>query len=791
MIFPTNTVDKLGFTEIKARIEEKCLSEAGAELVRKIAPQYRFEQIDRFLRQTQEFQNLLVHDAPLSVEPMFPLLPLVEKARVEGSFLSEDEFSDLYATVKNVLGILRYLGERAEQYPQLHDMIQGIVAERDIVSDIARVLDEKGKIRNDASPELASLTEQIARAEQDVHKRLAQVFRHAQQQGWTADGNLTVRDGRLCIPVLAENKRKIKGFVHDESASGQTAFIEPEEVFQLNNRLRDLNFDRRRELVRILTALTTKIRPYLQVLADYHHLLKKIDFVRAKALFALELDAHMPILVSDPALELVGAEHPLLKLAFQKEKQTVVPLHLKLDETERIIVVSGPNAGGKSVCLKTVGLLQLMTQSGILIPADPSSKVGVFKAFFADIGDDQSIESDLSTYSAHLTKMKHFSEHVNERSLILIDEFGTGTDPLFGGPMAEAVLEILNRKKAKGVITTHYSNLKVFAGNTPGLVNASMLFDNQKMKPRYILQLGKPGSSYAFEIAEKIGLRKDILELARQKVGKHQKRVDTLLVDLEREKNDLYDLKRELDKRQSQLERLKAENESLQEYLETNKKSILKKAKDEAREILENSNRLVERTIAEIKQQGADKEKTRELRKSVQTEIKKLQSPKKESAASRAPTSTDEEKLEVGDWVRIIDSNNEAQVLEIAKNNVILAMGELRTVQKRKNLQKLESKEAKKALKRSSGYVSQVNTDFVPEIDVRGMRTENALFEIEKLLDRAIMSGFPHLRIVHGKGDGILRKFIRNYLKKYSQVTRMEDEHQDRGGDGITYAYLE
>ena len=417
--------------------------------------------------------------------------------------------------------------------------------------------------------------------------------------------------------------------------------------------------------------------------------------------------------------------------------------------------------------------------------------MGIFRSFFADIGDDQSIESDLSTYSAHLTKMKYFTTHADIKSLLLIDEFGTGTDPLFGGPIAEAVLETLNRKKVRGVVTTHYSNLKVFAGNTTGLQNASMLFDNAALKPLYILQIGKPGSSYAFEIAQKIGLDPAVLSLARQKVGKQQKKVDTLLVDLEREKNEIYHSRRELEKREAKVNALKAENESLQEYLEANKKSILKQAKDDAKQILTGANKLIENTISEIKLSAADKERTKVLRQAIKEETTKMETPKKPVAkGAKAVVPLQERTLQVGDWVRIKDTGAEAQILELAKNNVILAMGELRTVQKHKNLELLDKKESKQAIRRSGNRMTGDASTFSPEIDVRGMRTETALYEIEKVLDRAIMLGYPNLKIIHGKGDGILRRFIREYLRKYSEVSHLEDEHQDRGGDGITYAYL-
>ena len=801
MIYPENTLDKLGFSEIKQRISEKCLSVPGRELVERIQPQYRYDTIDKFLRQASEFKELLVHDTPLPVDHLYPIKPLADKARVEGVFLSEAEFFQLHLSLKTVFGVLRYFEERSGQYPALEALFEHLPLERSLLRSIDQIIDEKGQMRTNASPLLAELHAAIAKAEREAHRRIDQLFKNAQNQGWTADGSLTVRDGRLCIPILAENKRKIKGFIHDESASGQTAYIEPEEVFHLNNQVRDLEFDRRREVIRILIELTDTLRPHIPLLLSYHGLLTKVDFVRAKALFALDLDAVMPELVREAAINLINAEHPLLKLSLQKEQKSVVPLNINIDEIDRVIVVSGPNAGGKSVCMKTVGLLQLMTQSGLLIPADPKSQVGIFKSFFADIGDDQSIESDLSTYSAHLTKMKQFIEHADKRSLILIDEFGTGTDPLFGGPMAEAVLEHLNRKQVRGIVTTHYSNLKVFAGNTAGLQNASMLFDQAALRPLYILQIGKPGSSYAFEIAQKIGLDQKILDLARQKVGKHQKRVDRLLVDLEKEKNEIYQTR--LEKQEAQVQKLKAENETLQEYLETNKRSILKQAKDDAKAIISGANKLIENTISEIRESDAEKERTRALRQKLKKERENLEehAPNQKTSSQHdsiqgsslkevKKAGAQQRPLAVGDWVRIKDTGTEAEVIELAKNNVILAMGELRTVQKLKNLERLDRKETRQVQRKSGSRMTRDASNFSPEIDVRGMRTETALNEIEKVLDQAIMLGYPNLKIVHGKGDGILRRFIREYLRKYSEISHMEDEHADRGGDGITYAYL-
>ena len=785
MLYPNNSIDKLGFTEVKELIKAHCLSDMGQQMVDKIQVMSNFDLIKKFLSQAAEFKNILLNDAALPIHHFFDLKSLANKAKLEGAFLTEEEFFQVQSSLSTVFAMIAYFNEREGQYPSLEALFEHLPIEKAIVKKIEQVIDPKGKIKPNASRDLADITSGIAKAEQDARRKIDQIFKSASSNGWTADGSLTVRDGRLCIPLLAENKRKLKGFIHDESASGQTVYMEPEEVFTLNNLIRDLEFERRREIVKILTALTTELRPYVPLLLSYHGLLTKLDFVRAKALFAIDIEGEMPQVVNDATLKLTNARHPLLFLNFKKEGKTVVPLNVKIDEGTRIVVVSGPNAGGKSVCMKTVGLLLLMAQSGLLIPADDTSEVGVFKQFFVDIGDDQSIESDLSTYSAHLSKMKTFVEQANGKSMILIDEFGTGTDPQFGGPIAEAVLESLNSKKVRGMVTTHYSNLKIFAGNTEGIENASMLFNNVEMQPLYILEVGKPGSSYAFEIAQKIGLPKQVLDLAKTKISAGQKNVDTLLVGLEREKKEILDTRVKLDRQQKHVNLLLAENEKLKSYLEENKKDLMRKAKDEAKNIILSANKLVENTIAEIKSNNADKEKTRALRDNLSRELEKnIIKP----AAVKVTPSTDE--LKVGDWVKLTDSETTGQVMEIARDNVIIAIGDLRTVAKSKKVQKISKSSVPKEIRRSFSTQTSDLAGFNPEIDVRGMRTEDAIAAIERLFDRALMMGYGSLKILHGKGDGILRKMIRQYLKKYDQVDRLEDEHADRGGDGITYVYL-
>jgi len=777
--------DKLGFTEIKELIKLHCLSEMGRQRVEKIQVMFDFAQIGKFLGQANEFKTILENEDRLVIDHFFDIKTLANKARVEGVFLTEEEFYRVYVSLNTVFAVIGYFNEREGIYPNLETLFEHLPIERTIIKKIERVIDPKGKIRHDASRELQDISSGIAKAEQEARRKIDQVFKHASGNGWAADGSLTVRDGRLCIPLLAENKRKLKGFIHDESASGQTVYIEPEEVFALNNKIRDLEFDRRREIIKILTALTGELRPFAPLLLSYHSLLTKLDFVRAKALFAIDIEAEMPQLINEASIKLVNARHPLLFLNFKKEHKTVVPLNVQVDEQVRIVVVSGPNAGGKSVCMKTVGLLQMMAQAGLLIPASEASVMGVFKQFFVDIGDDQSLESDLSTYSAHLSKMKEFVEQANSKTLVLIDEFGTGTDPQFGGPIAEAVLESLNHKIVRGMVTTHYSNLKIFASHTEGIENASMLFNNAELRPLYMLEVGKPGSSYAFEIAQKIGLPQNVLNLAKNKVSAGQKKVDTLLVDLEREKKEIYDTRIALEKQQRQVNALLAENEKLKSYLDENKKVLIKEAKEQAKNIILDANRLVENTISEIKSSNADKEKTRELREILNTAVQK--NTVKAAAAKPLP---DDEEVKPGDWVKLADSETTGQVIELIKDSVVIAIGDLRTVAKKKRVVKVAKSTVPKEIRRNYNSHTGDMASFSPEIDVRGMRTEDAINAIERLLDRAIMMGFGNLKVIHGKGNGILRKMIRQYLKKYDQVDRMEDEHADRGGDGITYVYL-
>ena len=789
MLYPDNIYEKLGFNEIKELLKSHCLSSMGINLVDGMQFQSNFEILQRYLFQVNEFKFLLEQDKPFPSTQFNDLKQATITGKIPGSYLPEDEFSNLYFGLLTVSQCILYFKEREEKYPYLIQLLGGVETDKTLIRTIETVFDQKGKLKENASRELSNLNADLAKAAIEIRKRIDHIFKNAQKEGWTADSNLTVRDGRLVIPLLAENKRKLKGYVHDESSTGQTLFVEPAEVFELNNKLRDLEFARRREIIKILIALTDSIRPFFPEIVAYHNLLARVDMVRAKAYLAIQLNAALPILVPGQSLDFKEARHPLLFLSHRKDGKEIVPLAINITENQRVVLVSGPNAGGKSVCLKTVGLLQMMLQHGLLIPVRADSQAGIFKNIMIDIGDDQSIESDLSTYSAHLTKMKKFVEFANANTMILIDEFGTGTDPQFGGPMAEAVLEVLHTKHVRGVITTHYSNLKLFANATDGIMNASMLFDADAMQPLYSLQIGKPGSSYAFEIAEKIGLPQNLIQLAKRKAGNNQQRADEMLVTLEKEKKILLDEKLISDKRERKLNFLLDENQKMKDFLEKNKKDLLKEAKSEAKILLQNANKLIENTISEIKSSGADKALTNKKRKELQDELVKLEPEAKLQVVEKEI----EINVEVGMFVKVSESGAIGKVLEINKDKVVIAIGELRSVIKKNRLAKAEKDEIPTEMKIASGYQNtaiEQNIQFSPQLDLRGKRGKDAIAILEKYIDNATMMGFSNLRILHGKGDGILRKLIRSYLSPLKSVIKMEDEHADRGGDGITYVYL-
>ncbi len=786
MLYPAQLQTKLGFNEIKEEIKKECISTMGRSMVDKMQFISNFDLLKKLLLQTQEFKQILLTGKNFPSDHYFDIKLLSEKLRIEGTYLFEDEFLKLMQALITVKACIQFIKDEEGKYPSIELLIKDIAFDQNIIKQIEAIIDNKGTIKPNASAELKDLNQSIAAAESEIRKRMSQIFKEWQKEGYTSDSQLTVRDGRMVIPVAAEYKRKARGFIVDESSTGQTVFMEPTEVLELNNKLKDLEYQRKREIIRILISLSDVIRPSLPQLLQYNQLLSILDFIRAKSKFAIRIDANLPEINKDAKFKWIHAKHPLLLLSFSSQGKNVVPLNAEIDEKNRIIIISGPNAGGKSVALKTIGLLQLMLQHGLLIPLSADSNISVMKKILVDIGDDQSIESDLSTYSAHLSNMNVFIREANPHTLILIDEFGTGTDPKFGGPIAEAVLETLNKKQVRGVVTTHYSNLKVFASNTEGLLNASMLFDTLELKALYKLELGQPGSSYAFEIAQKTGLSKSLIDLAKKKVGVQQQKVDELLIEIQRDKVKLDELQSKLTKDNLYLNQLLDDNKNLKQELEENKKRLLKDSKAEAKKILADANKLIENTIAEIKQANADKELTKKLRHKLEQESQQLLS----SLEPKATTSAEIKNynFKIGDWVKLIESDALGRIINIQKNKAELAIGELRTLV---SLNKIQIAQAPKEVKtKSSSGLINSEESFMPQIDLRGKRAEEALMEVEKFLDKALIMGFSQLRILHGKGDGVLRKIVRESLRKFKEVKSIDDEHADFGGDGISIVHL-
>ena len=540
MIYPNNFEEKLGFDQIKAHLKELCISSLGEKNIEKIRYSVKPELIKTLLTQVRELKEILAYEGGFPSQDYYDLTDELRRLKVPGTFIEVERLNEFRLSLSAIHAISKYFDGKETRFPALQELAQNLTFNTEIIDTIDDIVDEKGAIRDTASPELARIRQQIHKKRNSVESTLQQTLREAKRQGWAKeDATPTIRGGRSVIPIPATHKRQVKGFIHDESSSGQTVYTEPTAVFELNNAIRELQNAEHREIVRILTVFSDDIRIDIDTYLHLYHFLGIFDFIRAKARYAIEIGANMPQMVDEPHIYLEEAYHPLLLVSHKRQNKPVVPLNLKLDQKERILVITGPNAGGKSVCLKTVGLIQFMYQSGLLVPVGENSTLGIFGDIFVNIGDEQSLENDLSTYSSHLHHLNQFVRRVRANSLFLIDEFGAGTEPQLGGAIAEAVLEALNRKIAFGVITTHYANLKKAADEHDGMVNGAMLFDTKKMQPMFILKTGKPGSSFAFEIAENIGLPKNILRKAEHKTDKSQVDFDKQLHELEVEKREL------------------------------------------------------------------------------------------------------------------------------------------------------------------------------------------------------------------------------------------------------------
>lgn len=787
LIYPQDIEEKLGIDQLFELIKSKCRSNYGVEFLAKAKPSSRFSDIGKWLDQTDEMSRILSSGDNLPSREFQDLRVFLKKIKVQGTFLQADDFSMLKSLLTLLYDWTQYLKKNQQNYPELVSLTYGFIADKNLIKAIEQIVDEKGQVRDTASPALASIRALLVQKEKAVRVVINKILRKAIQDKLTdEDSTVTIRDGRLVIPVKAENKRKVQGFVHDESATGQTVFLEPTEALQLNNEVRELQYQEKREIAKILIRLTDMVRESIADLEKGSLFIGLIDFIHAKASFAREIEAVKPSLSKNAVIKWYDAKHPLLWLAHQASGKPTVPLSLELSRQEnRILVISGPNAGGKSVALKTVGLLQYMFQCGFLVPVNEASTFGVFKSMFLDIGDTQSLENDLSTYSSHLTSMKYFNELSDRDSLFLIDEFGTGTEPQFGGAIAESILGQLNGKKSFGVVTTHYQNLKKFAENNQGVVNGAMKYDVAALEPLFELEVGKPGSSFAFEIARKIGLPSHIIKDAQGMVGTSQVDYEHLLNDLEKERNNYQKLTKKLEKEEKEISSIKNDYEALKEMLQDEQKRLIRDAKAQARQIVEEANQKIERTIREIKESKADKEKTKQLRSSLgQFRANRLEEQKEEKRRKQ-------EEIGVGDNVTITGQDTSGEVMGVKGKQAQVRFGNIISFIDFKKLEKRIGGGQAKPDERRAKKIGGINmTDkmahFNAEIDVRGMRADEALMRVDEYIDQALLLGTDQVRIIHGKGQGILRDVIRTHLKGHSSVSTAVDEHIDFGGTGIT-----
>ncbi len=794
MLYPANLEQKINFVKIKELLKAECTSSLGQGYVDSMVFSTDLNLVQRLLDQTEEFRQLLIAGESFPSSHFTNLNPYLEKAKLEGAFLEQDEFQEVKLALQTLKSCITFFQKFGDPYPSLKALL-GLLMDLDLklLQVIDQVLDEKGKLRSNASKELQLIRTQLLYEEGRLRKVMERIFKEARAKGlMPEDAAMTIRGGRMVIPIAAENKRKLRGFIHDESATGQTVFMEPEEALDINNEIRDLEYMEKREIIRILTRLTDQLRPNIPALRKATNFLGVLDFVRAKARFALKTESHKPILTQERTLQWSHARHPILEISLKAQGKQVVPLNIKLDHQKRLLLISGPNAGGKSVALKTVALLQYMLQCGLLLPVHPDSKSALFDHFFIDIGDEQSLENDLSTYSSHLMSMKHFTQFANKKTILFIDEFGTGTEPQFGGAIAESILLALAKLGAYGVITTHYGNLKQLAEKQQGLVNGAMRYDVEKLEPLYQLEIGKPGSSFALEIASKIGLSKEILAYAKEQIGEERVRYDRLLTQLENEKNQYALLLKEVKEKDKLLEAKLKEYNQLKDTLEQTKKQYIQEAKVEAKLLLDQANKKIESVIREIKEGKAEKEATKSLRKELD-EFKEEVKPEKVSVQDPEIQVVGGQ-IQVGDWVRLKDNGAIGEVLLLKSKDAELLIGDLKSTVKLSRLEKIAKATAKKELKsmekRGSYQTTSKMMDFSPNLDLRGRRGEEVLPLIQTFIDEGYMLGVKNLRIVHGKGDGILREVTRNLLRSMSQVQKLEDEHADRGGAGVTLVTL-
>lgn len=838
MIYPDNFEEKIGFNEVRTMLKGRCLSELGVECIDKMEALTEGDEIRERLEQVGEMRNVVNGDDDFPAENFIDMRQILMRIRLEGTHLEELELFDLKRSLAAIADIVEFLrregDDSAPMYPALLRIVEGVELFPQIVERADAILNKYGRMKDDASPELARIRSEIDSAKRNISHSLRSIISSAQKEGVIdKDVAPTVRDGRLVIPVAPTSKRKIRGIIHDESATGKTVFIEPTEVVEANNRIRELQGEEQREVIKILKEITDWIRPQIGSIIPSYYILGEIDFVRAKALLAESFDAVEPQVSDTPVIDWVQAVHPLLAESLKRRGGKAVPLDICINPKQRILIISGPNAGGKSVCLKTVGLLQYMLQCGMSIPVRENSKTGVFESIFIDIGDEQSIANELSTYSSHLLNMKVMMKNASPRSLLLIDEFGGGTEPQIGGALAEAILKRFIASGTYGVITTHYQNLKRYADGHSGVVNGAMLYDRSKMQALFQLQIGQPGSSFAVEIAKKIGIPQEVIDDATQIVGKEYVDSDKYLLDIVRDKRYWESKRQKVHQQEKRLEEIISRYEKEMQELHDSRKEVMAKAKEDAQQLLDASNAKIENTIRSIREMQAEREKTRELRseledfkkevadlnaeqdeEAIRRKMEQIQRRKQRrqerrqrdagaggaSAGTTAPAAKPAPKAAAvpkpGDYVRIKGQTSVGRLREISGKKAVVVFGAMQVVVDAARLAAAEAPEKKVMqdavyLSRSTRQaVDERRDNFKPDIDVRGMRGDEALRTVMSFIDDAQLLGVARVRILHGTGTGALREIIRQYLRTLPGNVSFHDEHVQFGGAGITVVDL-
>ena len=802
MIYPINFEQKTGFDTIRELINGFCISTLGKYKTQQIQFSSTIEDITRMQEETEEFRQILLFESSFPSQDYFDLREELQRLALEGTFIDMEPLCNLRASLQTISDCLLFFESRKEngKYPRLTHLSQALPFDKTIIATIDAIVDDKGNIRDSASEELLQIRKQIRSIESDISKNIKKILQQSKQNQLIDDSaDITIRNGRFVLPVPAVNKRKIKGFVHDESASGQTFFIEPQDVFESNNLLQNLLLDERREIVRILIQFTNTLRPQIVDIQEYFDYLGTIDFIRAKAKLALHIHAVKPIINNQTEIDWRKAIHPLLFLNLKEQNKTVVPLDIQLGNKYKILIISGPNAGGKSVCLKTLALLQYMFQCGLPVPVSEISEFGIFEDIFIDIGDEQSIDDDLSTYSSHLKNMQAMVEHATDKSLFLIDELGGGTDPQYGGAIAEALLEFLAQKNVCGLVTTHFGNLKLLAEKHTNIQNGAMLFDEAKMKPLFMLKTGQFGTSFTFEIAEKTGLDKQIIEHAIQKVGRTQIRYEKLLHRLNRQQQELNKRQKMIDFADQQLSELIRDYKEKQTEVKQQRAEIIKQARSEAKILLKDTNKLIEKTVREVRESKADKETTKIIRKEAQQFAQQIEQAEQQEIEQEKPTPQPKEVIEneiicLNDTVLIEDMQTVGEVTSISGEEVVVSFNSINLRTTLDKIKKISHTQQKK-ISKSSGkniYASLSNKaeNFKLQLDIRGMRANDAIETLEQYLDDAMLLSIRNVSILHGKGNGILRMVVREYLSKNKQIKAYYDEHIERGGHGITVVEL-